>query len=104
MTSFVSLLVDHHIVKQGQAELYCFFLDCTNFKVPTVMILYRLGASNMIHSHFALNEDLDQRISQWLEWDKVTMVQGVTLTIHWTTDDGQIGVRILSGSTEGGLS
>nr|CAD7463187.1 unnamed protein product [Timema tahoe] len=24
----------------------------------------------MIHSHFALNEDLDQRISQWLEWDK----------------------------------
>nr|CAD7592928.1 unnamed protein product [Timema genevievae] len=45
----------------------------------------------MIHSHFALNEDLDQRISQWLEWDKVTMVQGVTLTIHWTTDDGQIG-------------
>nr|CAD7439127.1 unnamed protein product [Timema bartmani] len=51
----------------------------------------------MIHSHFALNEDLDQRISQWLEWDKVTMVQGVTLTIHWTTDDRQIKVRILSG-------
>nr|CAD7399459.1 unnamed protein product [Timema cristinae] len=24
----------------------------------------------MIHSHLALNEDLDQRISQWLEWDK----------------------------------
>nr|CAD7572803.1 unnamed protein product [Timema californicum] len=24
----------------------------------------------MIHSRFALNEDLDQRINQWLEWDK----------------------------------